>query len=199
MVCDDRTSGGEGIIIYTTVEYIIQAYNMSDSRSQVLKALFDRPEYRYHLRELARATGLNPNTVSTVVDRLEEEGIVARERRKHLVEIRAGTGSTRYRRAKQLDNIGRLYSSGLVDHLVAFYDDPEAVVLIGSYSRGEDWSESDIDIAVVTSSDEHPDLGTFEAVLKRSVHLLVVEKGTVSDEFTENLANGIVVHGRLSL
>ena len=172
---------------------------MLDSRSQVLRVLFDTPEERYHIRELARATGLNPNTVSSVVDRLVKEGIVVRERRKHIVEVWAGMDSASYRRAKQLDNIGRVYSSGLLDHLVGFYDDPEAIVLIGSYFRGEDWSESDIDIVVVSPSDERPVLEAFETALNRSIHLLVVRRGAMAEEFAENLANGIVLHGRLSL
>ena len=161
--------------------------------------MFNNPECRYHIRELARATGLNPNTVSSAVDRLAEEGIVVKERRKHLVEVWAETDSIHFRRAKQLNNIGRVYSSGLVDHLVEFYNDPEAIVLIGSYFRGEDWSESDIDIAVVTKSSKRSELEPFEEALARTIHLLLVEQGTVSEEFAENLANGIVLHGRLSL
>lgn len=172
---------------------------MSDSKTRVLRVVFDNPEGRYHIRELARAVSLNPNTVSSVVDRLVGEGIVVKERRKHIVEVRAETDSIRFRRAKQLDNLGRLYSSGIVDHLVEFYDDPEAIILIGSYFRGEDWSESDIDIAIVTTSSKRPDLEPFEAALKRTIHLLVIERRTVSEEFAENLANGFVLHGRLSL
>jgi len=41
-------------------------------------------------------------------------------------------------------------SSGLIALLKDKYEEPEAIVVFGSYARGEDTSESDIDIAVVT-------------------------------------------------
>lgn len=39
----------------------------------ILKELFRKPDYKFHIRELARITKLNPNTIINLTNRLEKE------------------------------------------------------------------------------------------------------------------------------
>jgi len=65
-------------------------------------------------------------------------------------------------------------STGLVSRLIDFYNVPECICLFGSYAKGEDIGESDIDLAIVTSNKKLSDLGSYEETLKRkiSIHLV---------------------------
>ena len=74
---------------------------------------------------------------------------------------------------------------------------PKFISLIGSYSRGEDIENSDIDIIIDSGKKKVIDLRNFEKKFGRKIHLIIMPQ-KVSDEFFNNLINGIVVYGVLS-
>lgn len=168
-----------------------------ESYQRVLTRIFEKPEYHFHIRELARATELNANTISVVVERLFQENIVKKEKKKMVVEVYADVESESYKRKKQLFNLQQLYESGVVDFLIEFYARPKVLILLGSYLRGEDFSKSDIDIAVISEKKERPDLSSYEKKLKRGIHLLVFQPEETSKEFFMSLMNGLVLFGYL--
>ena len=59
-----------------------------------------------------------------------------------------------------------MYESKLIDSLVLKYSNP-AIVLFGSFDKGEDSKRSDIDILVVTPLKKTVDVALFEKKLKR--------------------------------
>jgi predicted nucleotidyltransferase len=98
---------------------------------------------------------------------------------------------------KKCYNFLSFYESGLLDFLKDKYEEPEAIVVFGSYSDGEDTSESDIDVAIVTKKSVELDLKLFESLLKRKINVLEIQIGESGKEFLNNLANGTVVSGFL--
>ena len=164
---------------------------------KVLSKVFERPEYHFHIRELAKETGLHPNTIISITNKLEKEGIVKKEKRKMVVEVYCDLESEKYKRKKQMVNIELVYSSGLVDFLIEYYNAPNAIVLLGSFLRGEDFSKSDADIAVISNEKKRPDLGKYEKLLNKKIHLLVFDYKKISKEFLSNLINGFVLFGYL--
>ena len=170
---------------------------MIDNKNKIINVLFKKPEYHFHIRELARETKLHPSTISKLTKELEDEGIVKRENYKKVLEVFCDFDSLKFKRKKQLFNIDAIYGSGLVDELISFYNHPIAIILFGSFFRGEDWSTSDIDIAVISPKDETPDLTLFENFFSRKIHLLSFPLRKVSGEFYNNLINGFVLYGFL--
>jgi len=73
----------------------------------------------------------------------------------------------------------------------------EAVSLIGSYSRGEDIMESDVDIVLIGAEHSLADLSKFEKKLGKKIHLTFVGYNDMSKEFYTNLINGFVLKGAL--
>ena len=165
--------------------------------TKILEKIFERPEYHFYIRELAKETNLHPNTIISITNKLEREGVVKKNKGKVLVEIYCDVESQIYKRKKQIFNLNSLYSSGLIDFLTDFFDIPRAVVLMGSYLRGEDFSRGDIDVAVISNKKERPDLRKYEKLLKRNIHLLVFDYKDISREFLNNLINGFVLYGYL--
>ena len=52
-------------------------YKMLDNNyNKILRELFNKPTYLFHARELARITGLNPNTITNITNKLEKEGLL---------------------------------------------------------------------------------------------------------------------------
>lgn len=166
----------------------------TNSSEKVLELFFTYPTRRFHTREIARLTKVSPPVVSSAVRKLEKAGFLSSRKTRAMNEVTANTESREFVLEKRLFNIRSLFRSGLMAELEKA--DPEAIVVFGSYSRGEDTEKSDIDIAVIGGSGTGS-LSRFEDRLKRniSVHKVAVKK--VSGEFLNSLANGIVLEGYL--
>lgn len=165
-----------------------------NNKEKVLRELFLNPTYKFYVRELARVTKLNPNTIINITDKLEKAEIIKKEQKKNVVEIFLNLDNKNVLWRKRVFNLSQIYTSGIIDFLVKFYS-PDSVSVIGSFSRGEDIEKSDIDLVVIGNKKEVTDLSRFEKVLGKKVHLLVVQKEKISEEFFNNLINGIVMYG----
>jgi len=102
-----------------------------------------------------------------------------------------------FRALKRSYNLFSLYRSELVNELTEIYNKPEAIVLFGSYSKGEDTEESDIDIAVITERQKDVNLAVFERRLYRKIKVLEIQRPRIEKEFWNTLINGIVLYGYL--
>ncbi len=172
--------------------------HMFDSRNKrlIAETIFLNPGEEFHVRGLAEETGVSPSTVSRVVKDLEERGIVETERDVKM-SIRASETSL-FRDYKLAFNLWRLAETGLIERLEEEAV-PEAIVLFGSYSRGEDSSGSDIDIAVVNGRDLDIETSRYEGELGREISLHSVDLDDVKKNFLETLSNGIVLRGYLEV
>lgn len=170
-----------------------------NSNSIVLGTLFDNPTKEFHARELSRKTGLSIFSVLEAVKKLSKEGLVSVHKKGNMKIVKA-VHSTEFIRAKRIDNLEKIYDSGLVDYLSEPYNKPEAIILFGSYSRGDDIETSDIDIAIITKDrkDHKNNLEKFEKLLSRKISLHEIDLKKISREFHNNLVNGIVLEGAIS-
>jgi len=166
-----------------------------NTENKILKVLFSKPTHKFHIRELARETGLNPNTIINLTKNLEKEGLIKKEKKKHLVEIFLNFNSDKIFQKRKLFNLSVIQNSGLIEFLVKKYS-PKSITLLGSYSRGEDIENSDVDLVIDTSKKEIESLNKFEKILSRKIHLLILPK-KISDEFFNNLINGVVLYGAI--
>ena len=167
-----------------------------NAKDNVLLKIFENPSRKYYVRELAREAKVNPNSVLNVIKVLEKEGLVKKEVKKHVVEISTRLDDPKFLVKKRIFNLSQIYESRIIDFLVKSYR-PKAIILFGSYSRGEDVKKSDIDIALITDRKEVAAVEIFEKKLGRKIHLLPLRYKDISDELYINLINGVVVYGYL--
>lgn len=171
-----------------------------DNRLRVLRLFFEGPNERLHLREIARRTGLSATGAMKILSTLYEEGLVEKERTAVTVVYRGNYDNENFISLKRSLNLYSLYSSSLVSALLDFYKTPECIVLFGSYAKGEDTRESDIDIAIMTGIKNYPQLEIYESDLKRKISLHLIENiKNEGKDFINSLANGIVLYGYLEV
>jgi len=170
---------------------------MNNNEGKILKEIFAKPAYKFHVRELAKITKLNPNTILNIAERLVKEGVLLKEKKRHVTELYFNTENPRAKIKKKMYNLAKVYESGVADFLYEKYV-PEAIVLMGSYSRGEDTENSDIDLAIISNKEGHPDLSNYEKFLNRKIHLIVTNYKRMSEEFYINMVNGVVLRGAIS-
>jgi predicted nucleotidyltransferase len=167
-----------------------------DNNLKVMSVFFHYPEKNFHLRELARLTGLSMPGIRKIVKRLEKEGLLASKKEAVVTNV-AATRNEKFLALKRSYNIYSIFLTGLLDFLKEKYEQPESAVLFGSYAKGEDISASDIDIAIITSKRLSVDLSPFEKILKRKISLHEISLKKAEKEFLNTLANGIVLSGYL--
>ena len=99
---------------------------------------------------------------------------------------------------KKVSILYELQSSGLVDFL---WDkiSPHAIILYGSFAKGESIEDSDIDIYLI-AKEKKLDLRKFEKIFNRKIHLMYSESPKkIPEKLKTNLVNGIVLKGYFDL
>lgn len=165
----------------------------------VVEWFLKNPTKTAHIREIARLTGFSPAGALKALKKLIKQDLIIETRTKVVTNYQANRESPKWSPLKKAYNFYSLYASGLVEELVNSYEEPEAIVLFGSYAHGTDAEKSDIDVAIVTSSEITADLSKFENVLMRKINIIELDISKAKKEFLNNLANGIVLHGHLTL
>jgi len=165
-----------------------------DNNLRVMELFFKSPYSSFHIREIARLTGLSSTGVIKIIKRLKREKLLVSRKSNNLEEIKPDFNG-RFLIIKRVYNIYSLYYSGLVDFIKSYYEMPQSIILFGSYSNGTDTEKSDIDIAVISNKKEIPDFAKFKNKLSRKINLHIIDIEKTPKEFINSLANGIVLEG----
>src|SRR3989344_8397437 len=132
-----------------------------NSISVVLDEILDNPTKEFHARELSRKTNLSIFSVLEAIKKLSKEDFISVKKKGNMKIVKA-SHSTEFIRTKRIRNLEKLYDCGIVDYLNESYQKPGAIILFGSYSRGDDIENSDIDIAIITKDHKEPNMEKFE-------------------------------------
>ena len=165
------------------------------TREKVSEFFFKNPSKESHLRELSRLLKLSMPTIISVTDNLAKENIIIKIKSGFITKVHANRESVRFIRKKRIYNMAMIFESGIVEHLLKIYNHPKAIILFGSFSRGDDIEKSDVDIAVITKKKVSLNTTEYEKFLGRSISIHEIDLNEVSKEFRVNLVNGIILEG----
>lgn len=169
---------------------------LNKKQVSVIEPFFQDPGLEASVRDLSRRSDASPRWVSKIVSELEEKNILKVEDSNTSKRITSGD---RFTEVKEIYNLDVLNNSELPEYLEKELR-PDAIVLFGSYSRGEDTQDSDIDIAVIKGRKKDLDLENFEKELGREINIQKLESADKGDEnFRNSLANGTVLRGFLKV
>jgi predicted nucleotidyltransferase len=119
------------------------------TRQRALAQLLLNPGQAFHLRELARLTGINPGTLGRELDKLSQAGLVLRAEQGNQVRYQANRDCLLF---EELASIFRK-THGMVPLLreaLALVSDKIGVALLfGSMAKGTQSEGSDVDVLVV--------------------------------------------------
>src|SRR3989338_256995 len=102
----------------------------------VLDAFFDNPTKEFHARELSRKTGLSIFSVLEAIKKLSKEGLISAQKKGNMKIVKASYSDV-FIRSKRIRNLEKVYDSKIIEYLSEAYEKPEAIILFGSYSRGD--------------------------------------------------------------
>ena len=162
---------------------------------KVLIHFMNNPSKEFHLRELSRLLKLSMPTIISATSALSREGWIIRTKSKVVTKVRANIENVNFIRQKRIHNLEKTYNSGIVDYLSRAYKYPKGIILFGSFSRGDDVENSDVDIAVLTEKRKELNLEPYEKLLEKSISIHEISLDKIGKEFKSNLTNGIMLEG----
>lgn len=167
--------------------------------------IFAYPEVEFSLTELAQKAKVAKSTASRLLKSLLDKKIIRLEDKGIVFRIRANIGNFEYTKRKIVYNLNMLYESGIVDFLESALAHSKAMMLFGSFRKGDDISTSDVDIAVETLEEVNTEtievegIEAFENFLGKKVQILRFNRKRVDINVFNNIANGILLSGFLEV
>ena len=172
---------------------------------RVLQTLFTYPEKEFSLTDMAKESKVAKPHIGKILEHLHQIGFVEIVKLSKIWRIKANQQHLNFIKSKIVYNLNLIYQSGLVEFLNTEFNHPRAIVLFGSFRKGEDLSSSDIDIAIETDASteyevvKHKSLSEFENAINRSIQLHIFSRKHVDINVFNNIANGIVLLGFLEV
>lgn len=174
-----------------------------ESSFKVAELIFNYPNKTFHIRKLAKETKQSTTAIVSTVRDLNKFKIIKLDRTNLTTNIKADIESDAYIFYKKIFNLYRLERYLIIEILKETFQ-AETIVLFGSFAKGEDIEESDIDILVITNQKKkesiEDSLGVFEKALNRKINLHILPSlENSSKEFKNAVANGIVLYGYIKV
>lgn len=179
--------------------------NETDVYRRVLYLFFDRPNKAFSLSDLADILDMGKTTANRVVKSLQEEGFLQVEVLGKIWRISCAHNHPYLISRKVPYHLQLLYETNVIDMILERYPGAKSIVLFGSYRKGDDMQESDVDIAVEVVDDEQvriEELGVIDKLGYRRdvpVNLHIFSRNHININLFNNIANGIVLHGFLEV
>ncbi|MFW5983174.1 MAG: nucleotidyltransferase domain-containing protein [bacterium] len=149
-------------------------------------------------REIALKLKVSPTAVSKSIKRLQNQDIVNISVTKTINFISL-SNNQKTLQLKMIENIKIFYISGLAEFLSEKLAG-STIILFGSYLRGEDTINSDIDIAVIGRKPKNLQLKKFEEEILRKININFYPSWKdIHKNLKNNILNGLVIHGSVRL
>lgn len=158
------------------------------ARKAVLGVLFSNPERHIHLRELARLAGVSATMIGKEMDTLTSAGIAIERkdgnRRVFQANAKCPIFAELQSMARKTSGIADLIREGLRD-----IDGIELAFIFGSVAKGEERSDSDVDLCVVGRV-SHNDVLNAMSNAERAIGRIINPVVYASEEYRRKSADG---------
>ena len=168
---------------------------------KIIEPFIRESEREFHVREVAKLLNKSPTTISKYLKEYKSKKILISESKLNHLLFKADTSSKEFKQLKLNYNFSSINKSGIIEFLENYFNQPEAIVLFGSFSKAEDNKNSDIDLLIISSKKQEPNLEKFEKKLKHKIQLFVHSRDElnqlkkVNKELFNNWINGITIKG----
>lgn len=175
-----------------------------DKKIAILGHFFENPTGEYHIREIAKLTGINHMTARSRLNELVKECLLRKQKSKLYMAYSANIEEKKFLNFKLYYNLEKIRVSGILGRLEEHYDYP-VIVLFGSYSSATNTKDSDIDLFVLTGIKKEIKLDQYETILNRKISLHKFSEKEFktmkikNPELINNICNGIKLSGKLEI
>ncbi|MBI2045521.1 nucleotidyltransferase domain-containing protein [Candidatus Pacearchaeota archaeon] len=168
---------------------------------KLIEIFLEEPEKEFYVRELSRNLKKSPTTISKYLKELEKKGILDSEKKFNHLFFKANTEKEAFKQLKINYNLKKIKESGIISFLAKEFNEPRAVVLFGSFAKGEDIKASDIDLLVITPLKKEINLEKFEDEVGHKIQLFLFSNKELekmkeeNKELLNSFINGAILYG----
>lgn len=159
----------------------------SKIRGRILGVLFSNPERPYYLSELARQVKTSPGNVRRELARFIQDGLIREERKGNLVFYHLNRSHALFSEINSLI-LKTTGIEGALQDLVKKDKKIKLALLYGSFARGEEHGESDIDLLVVSEGkddDFYSKLSELETRFHREINPTIYSPAEFKEKLNE--------------
>lgn len=179
----------------------IYKVKLTNLQQQILRLLFVKAGVSLNQRQIANSLEVSQPAVMKALPGLEKGGFIDffQDKATRRWSVTLNRDNHKVLQLKRADNLKLMYETGLADFLEKELAGA-TLILFGSYSRGEDITKSDIDIAVIGRKEKQIGLTTFENLLERKISINFFHSfKRIHKHLKENVCNGILIVGGVEL
>lgn len=179
--------------------------NLNEAYNKVLLWFFSYPTKEMSLSDIAEILEMSKTTANKIVGKLEKEGFLKKEVIGKVWRVSCNQNHVYNFSRKIAYNLLMIYESGIIRAIHEIVPNPRAIILFGSYRKGDDNEKSDMDIAVEILGGEDikiRNLGVIKNFAYRKkvpVNLHIFSRNKIDLNLFANIANGIVLEGFLEV
>src|SRR3989344_3546040 len=180
-------------------------YYIESPIQRVIELFAKYPDKEFSLSEIAKETRVKKSNIGLILNDLSNSYIIKINNLVNIWRISANRDNPNFIKIKLTYNLNFIYASGLIEFLIQNYSHPKVIVLFGSFRRGEDLSDSDIDIAVWNDNIKEyettylRELDKYQREINRKIQIHLFNDKVVDINIFNNIANGIVLYGFLEV
>lgn len=151
---------------------------------------------RISVRDYARRRKISPPSASSLLNKLQKEGLLKREDERNYHFFTANKDSYLFIHLSRIYWLIKLKNSGLINYLEKELVNP-LVILFGSFSKAEVTPNSDVDIAILRAKSKKLNIEHFEQKLDRKIHMLFFNDLELAKrkELQNSILNGVIISG----
>jgi predicted nucleotidyltransferase/biotin operon repressor len=182
-------------------------FELNEAYKKVLYWFFSYPNLENSLNELSESLKISKTTAKQIVEQLAKEGFLLKKVYGKTWRI-TNNLSHEYNYSEKISfNLSLVYSAyfkKIKKELLNLIENPQSVILFGSYRKGDDNENSDIDLAVEVLGEENLqiiELGKIDLGYRKNVpvNLHVFSRSNIDINLFSNISNGIVIEGFLEV
>ncbi len=178
---------------------------LNEAHRKVILWFFSYPYKEMSLNDLSVELGIAKTTARKIVFQLVEEEFLKKEELGKVWRINCNVGHIYNYTIKVANNLENIYKGNIVQEIHKAIPNARAIILFGSYRKGDDTEKSDIDIAVEVLDNEKlsiQELGVIEKFNYRKnvqVNVHLFSRNQIDLNLFNNIANGIMLDGFLEV
>lgn len=170
-------------------------------QEEILTLFYKKSGLTLNQRQIAKYLNVSAPAIKKSLPLLEELNFIKLKKDKETkrLSIQLNLENHKIIQLKRVSNLKQLYETGFVDFIEEKFAGG-TIILFGSYSKGEDIFNSDIDVAIIQRKEKDIDLTVFEKQLERKIHLLFFDSfKKINIHLKNNILNGVTLSGSIEL
>jgi predicted nucleotidyltransferase len=168
-------------------------------QQEILSFLFEKASKSFNARTIAKNLKVSPPAIAKALPKLQKENLITIEKEAGRLSIELNRDNRKIIQLKRVHNLKTIYESNIIEFLEDKFPG-SIIILFGSYSKGEDTLNSDIDIAIIEAKEKPLSLEKFEEILDREIIIQFYPSlKEIHKNLRSNILNGIILKGGVEI